>query len=195
MEGHKALQEAKIDGSTTVVLAALDTENKTECGSVKMNTVNLGDSAYMIIRPESSDSSSSTPGVTKLFRSVEAQHYFNCPFQTGWRYSPPKRAKENSHAVRHNDIVVLATDGVTDNLFDEEIISDCIKPYLRPDGELPGVKEAALCISAKAECTSYSKVVETPWTRAAVAAGYKREEEIGGKEDDITVIVAQVKTQ
>jgi hypothetical protein len=47
-----------------------------------------------------------------------------------------------------------------------------------------------LCISAKAEVVSYSKTIETPWTKGAVAAGHKREKEIGGKEDDITVIVA-----
>ena len=157
-----------------------------------MNTLNLGDSAYMILRPERGEAA-----VNKLFRSVSQQSRFNCPYQTGMRSSrpPSKLAKVNSHRVQHNDIVILATDGVTDNLFDEEIISECIRPYLRADGEFPRLKDAALCISAKAECTSYSKTVETPWTISAVADGRKREKEIGGKEDDITVIVAQVKFQ
>jgi|Transcript_3495 serine/threonine protein phosphatase PrpC len=74
MAGHKALADAKIDGSTTVVLASL--EDTKESDSVKMNTLNLGDSAYLLLRPEGGDS----PQVTKLFRSVEALHYFNCPF-------------------------------------------------------------------------------------------------------------------
>jgi len=46
---------------------------------------------------------------------------------------------------------------------------------------LPRVEDAALCISALAESTSYSNTIETPWTKAAVAAGKKREKEIGGK--------------
>lgn len=154
-----------------------------------MNTLNLGDSAYMILRPERG-----ATAVEKLFRSESQQHYFNCPYQTGMRYNPPsEEAKVDSHQVQHNDIIILATDGVTDNLFDEEIIRECVKPYLRADGELARLEDAALCISSKAESVSYSKTIETPWTVSAVADGQKREEEIGGKEDDITVIVAQVK--
>lgn len=96
-------------------------------------------------------------------------------------YNPPTKAFEDSHRVRHNDIVILATDGVTDNLFDEEIISECIRPHIRAGGELPRLEDAALCISAKAESISYSKTVETPWTVSAMADGRKREKEIGGK--------------
>ena len=46
-----------------------------------------------------------------------------------------------------------------------------------------------------AEAYSYSRIIESPWTVAAVAEGKNREEELGGKEDDITVIVAQIKTE
>ena len=41
-----------------------------------------------------------------------------------------------------------------------------------------------------AESISYSKTLETPWTKHAVAHGKDFEENLGGKEDDITVIVA-----
>ena len=41
-----------------------------------------------------------------------------------------------------------------------------------------------------AEVYSYSETFESPWTVAAVAEGKKREKELGGKQDDITVIVA-----
>ena len=70
--GQKALIDAKIDGSTTVVLARLDPE--TRFHSVNMRTLNLGDSAYMIVRPEKDG------GLDKVFRSEEQSHYFNCPF-------------------------------------------------------------------------------------------------------------------
>lgn len=92
-----------------------------------------------------------------------------------------KLSHVDSHIVKHNDIVILGTDGVHDNLFDEQIIKECIRPNLRANGELPRVEDAALCISALAESTSYSNTIETPWTKAAVAAGKKREKEIGGK--------------
>jgi len=41
-------------------------------------------------------------------------------------------ADERSHTVGHNDIVVLATDGILDNLFPEQI-KQCIKPRGYPD--------------------------------------------------------------
>ena len=109
------------------------------------------------------------------------------------RYKPPTAAQDFDHRVEHNDIVILGTDGVFDNLFDSQILSECIYPKIRPNGELPEPDDAALCISSLAEVTSYSKTIETPWTVNAMAAGYPREEELGGKVDDITVIVAQVK--
>ena len=109
------------------------------------------------------------------------------------RYKLPHAAQEREHQVQHNDIVMLASDGVVDNLFDEQILSQCIYPHVKPDGELPKPEDAALCISAYAESVSYSKTLTTPWTENAVAHGRKREKEIGGKEDDITVIVAQIK--
>ena len=39
-----------------------------------------------------------------------------------------KEVFPNDHYVQHNDIVVMASDGVTDNLFDDQIIDQCIKP-------------------------------------------------------------------
>ncbi len=93
----------------------------------------------------------------------------------------------------HNDIVVLATDGVTDNVFDEQIIDQCLKPHMQASGDLPKPEDAALCISSLAESISYSETIVTPWTENATAAGKDRKKNTGGKEDDITVIVAQVK--
>lgn len=84
----------------------------------------------------------------------------------------------------------MMTDGVSDNLFDDEILNECVYPKMGASGELPKPEDVALCISSLAEVTSYSKTKTTPWTENAVAHGRKREKEIGGKKDDITVIVA-----
>ena len=56
--------------------------------------------------------------------------------------------------MKHNDIIVLATDGVTDNLFDEQIINDCISPQLERTGDLLDLDEVALCIATLAEAKS-----------------------------------------
>ena len=50
-----------------------------------------------------------------------------------------------------------------------------------------------MCISALAESVSYSETMETPWTKHAVAHGKDYKENLGGKADDITVVVAQIK--
>ena len=60
-------------------------------------------------------------------------------------------------------------------------------------GDIPRPQDVALCISSLAEAISYSDTLETPWTVSAVAHGKRREKELGGKPDDITVVVAQVK--
>ena len=114
-----------------------------------MRALNYGDSAYMILRPNSDQT------LTKIHRSEELQHRFNCPFQCGMRYEPPTKAQDFDHRVEHNDIVILGTDGVFDNLFDQQIINECIYPKIRPNGELPEPDDAALCISTLAEATSY----------------------------------------
>ena len=56
--------------------------------------------------------------------------------------------------------------------------------------DIPKPDDVALCISSLAEVVSYSDNLVTPWTVSAVAAGRKRERELGGKPDDITVVVA-----
>ena len=81
-----------------------------------------------------------------------------------------KEVLPNDHEVQHNDIVVMATDGVSDNLFDEQI-EQCIKPHITNDCNLPKPEDAASCISMLAESISYSQTLETPWTKHAVAHG------------------------
>jgi len=78
----------------------------------------------MLLRPQVKGNQATV--LKKCFRSVE-QHdeIFECPYQCGIRYKFEDLEHEispNDHEVQHNDIVVMATDGVSDNLFDEQII-------------------------------------------------------------------------
>lgn len=102
-------------------------------------------------------------------------------------------ANELCHQTSHNDIVVLATDGVLDNLFPDQI-KECIKPKGNNfDMTEQGLKEAADCIATYADFLSYQKKWHSPWTVNSLAAGRPLKKAIGGKTDDITVIVSQVK--
>ena len=62
----KAQSRVKAKGSTTVTMAHLTQDSK-------LKTCNLGDSGYLVLRPEGEE-------IIKVFRSESQQHYFNCPF-------------------------------------------------------------------------------------------------------------------
>jgi protein phosphatase PTC7 len=75
----------------------------------------LGDSAYILLRPLDDK-------IEKVFRSATQQHRFNAPYQTGTEKAWPTRAFSTEHIVQNDDIVVMGSDGIFDNLFDEDII-------------------------------------------------------------------------
>ena len=162
-----------------------------------MHTLNLGDSVYMLLRPQVKGDKATV--MKKCFRSSEQlDEFYESPYQCGLRFKFEDLEHEvapNDHEVQHNDIVVMATDGVSDNLFDEQIIEECIQPLVTREGDLPRPEDATICISALAESVSYSQTMETPLLKHALTHGLDSHDKIGGKPDDITVIVAQVKLQ
>lgn len=187
-------------GSSTAVLAKLEPE--VSGITAKMPAMNMGDSAFMVCRPQADGS------IEKTFRSKEQTHRFNCPFQGGHKcplsrerccvnlclpkYTEKEDLQEEhfNMSVMHNDIVVMTTDGVTDNLYDHEIIDRCLKPFLGANGDVPRPEDAAVCIATHAELTSYEKTRHVPFTDHAIECKKKAEKYLGGKPDDITCIVA-----
>ena len=126
----------------------------------------------------------------------EAQTYsFDFPYQCGQNCELPYDAVDNEHEVKHNDIVVMGTDGLFDNLFEDQIIKNCIRPHAKFNGDLPRPQDASLCVSSLAEVIAYSETHVSPYTQSAIDHGQDKKENLGGKPDDITVIVAQVKLQ
>mmetsp|Transcript_9672 Transcript_9672/g.14718 ORF Transcript_9672/g.14718 Transcript_9672/m.14718 type:complete len:110 (-) Transcript_9672:17-346(-) len=99
----------------------------------------------------------------------------------------PLKCDLNEHAVQHQDIVVMGTDGLWDNLFEEDIKS-CLRPHFSRTSGLD-TSAASKCISTLAEAKSYDKTYDSPF---AVEAKKHEQDEPGGKEDDITVIVSEV---
>ncbi|KAI9141778.1 phosphatase 2C-like domain-containing protein, partial [Paraphysoderma sedebokerense] len=106
--GYQKLRNSGIlkGGSSTAVI--LDFNKKTG----QLSTANLGDSGYIIIRDG-----------RVAFKSVEMQHYFNCPYQLSLKPGDlPRNAYETTHQLVPNDIVIAATDGLFDNLYEEDIL-------------------------------------------------------------------------
>ena len=102
-------------GSSTAVLAKLDRNT--------LKTTNLGDSGYYVLRPDDDK-------VAQVFKSKEQQYSFNFPYQCGTGADLPYNAFDNQHEILENDIIVMASDGMLDNLYDEHVL-DCVKPLLK----------------------------------------------------------------
>lgn len=112
---YDAVNMATKQGSSTIVIVSIDKEKNVIYGA------NLGDSGYSIFRFDKEGQ------VKLLFETPVQQHRFNCPYQAGLRNGKPYFLKncgpdDYCHVVQHGDLVVLATDGILDNLYMRDII-------------------------------------------------------------------------
>jgi len=84
----------------------------------------------------------------------------------------------------------MGSDGIFDNLMEEDF-HVCLTPALnRSTKDIKNVQDTANCLSTLAEIKSYDPNYDSPFAQEARL--HKRNFR-GGKEDDITVIVAQIK--
>lgn len=155
-------------GGCTALLASLT-------GS-QLSVLNLGDSVLIVL---------SGKDASIKYRSKTQQHYFNCPFQLA-APKPSDLAKDASLdqvEVEQGDIVIAGTDGCFDNLFEHEIV-DLVKKSWSSEQPLDYM---AGVIASEALRLSLDVVRESPFTVES-----KKQRILGGKPDDITVIVSQV---
>lgn len=139
--------------------------------------VNLGDSGVLIIRDGS-----------KLFRTKEQQHFFNCPYQltsvteagmnSGDSITMGQNIQQN---LKLGDRVIMATDGLWDNM----TLSEILKVASRVDQ--PDVLAEQL--GDVAMDNSLDKDYISPFMQAAKKAGEKW---VGGKVDDITIVCLDI---
>lgn len=171
--GHKlpldmlnyAYERAKtIQGSSTACVLVL--KGKT------LLTNNVGDSGFMIIRDN------------KIFyRFKEQLHSFNYPFQLGTASTNvPSDAVDVSFEVQEGDIIILGSDGLFDNLFDSEIL-DIVNTS--------SMESVADVLCRTAYMKSQSVNLETPFRKSACELGLV-DSPLGGKLDDITIVVSRV---
>jgi len=120
-KSYKQLLENKkcLIGSSTACIIALHKEKRI------LHTANLGDSGFVVIRKNAI-----------VHRSEEQQHYFNSPFQLAIHPSTqdprliadsPDIASVTAFSVEENDFIVIATDGLWDNLPDATIVEEIRK--------------------------------------------------------------------
>jgi len=167
---EKAYISTKARGSSTACIITLKDQG--------IHAVNLVDSGFVVVRD----------GRTVL-RSPSQQHDFNFTYQleSGGGSDLPSSAQVFHFPVAPGDVIVAGTDGLFDNLYNNEIsgvIVEALRVGLEP-------QIAAQKIAALARQRATDKNRQSPFASAAQEAGYRY---YGGKLDDITVVVSYVKS-
>lgn len=124
------IKQLNITGSTTACLVSMNQQAKV------LTVSNLGDSGAVIFRPKNT-----SPFFDILFETIPMCHRFNAPFQLGHylevdpsnssivtdhQYDEPASATCSYIPIQQNDIILLGTDGLFDNVFMHEI-TDILK--------------------------------------------------------------------
>jgi|TARA_B110000977_G_scaffold154048_1_gene195728 protein phosphatase PTC7 len=159
----QAAQEAtKLPGASTMVVV--------ECVGTKIVGANLGDSGIRVVR-----------GGAIVFASKAQEHYFNCPFQLG--YEPlsadtdvAEDADEFEFTVKPGDLVVAGSDGLFDNVFDDEIafVVTAAVASVAGAGALSAARCAAEQLALVARKHAEDPLFESPYAVEAAA------EKVGG---------------
>lgn len=152
-----------------------------------LSALNVGDSGFRIFRPPRRPAGPLALALTRA--SASQQHYFNCPFQLGsGSGDSPSDGDTYVDTVAAGDIVVMATDGVLDNLFDEELAAVLAYGLAQPH---PASSAEALAadIARIARELSFRTGGRSPFSVAAEEEGM---DVPGGKVDDVTVICIKV---
>ncbi|KAJ4980954.1 hypothetical protein NE237_031791 [Protea cynaroides] len=166
----EAYSNTKALGSSTACIVALKDDN---C----LHFANVGDSGFLLIR-----------GDRVIYKSQPQQRGFNCPFQLGnnVKSDRPSSAFEFRVEIMDGDIIVAGTDGLFDNLYEDNIMV-AMKKVTDRVGMYP--YWVARMIAEDARIISKDKDIPSPFSLASKKAGYTHS---GGKIDDITVLVAHV---
>ncbi|KAL3630315.1 hypothetical protein CASFOL_023299 [Castilleja foliolosa] len=165
---EKAHAATRAMGSSTACIVALKNQD--------LHAINLGDSGFIVIRDG-----------CLLFESPVQQHGFNYTYQLarGNEGDLPGSGQVFKIPVVPGDIVVAGSDGLFDNLYNNEItaiVADAVKQGLSPDATAKKIADSARARALDRKCRS-------PFAAAALEAGYAF---YGGKLDDLTVVVSFV---
>lgn len=181
----------KLEGSCTALIGQLT-------GSM-VDILNLGDSGVILLRPAlrtppGSDQPLLFPRV--VFRSSDQTHYFNCPYQLGSGGAPQEVPDLIRVRVRPGDLVIAATDGVFDNLFDHQVqaivarhLGNAWRGGTEVHSLLHGLAQSIAKQAQRIGQQEDNKDIITPFALAAHSEGLTFR---GGKLDDTTIVIGMV---
>ena len=201
-------------GSCTIALAALQQHSSAAGGMPSLHIASLGDCGVRVIRDGSI-----------VFSSEVQEHRFNQPYQLGSPQHHPEGTMSEPEdcfvydvAVQRGDTVILASDGLFDNLFDSELEAVVAEQqssssssssgdtthseYQRNDKEGVMLIERAQALAEKLAAAAAENSTSTTYVSPFAKEKHERTvpEELkavvrqprGGKPDDVTVVAAFV---
>jgi len=176
------LAEIEIKGSTTACMLFVSPDGRVG------HFLNIGDSGFHIFRP----SADGTRAMQLFAKSEIQQHEFNYPYQlSSWvanvaKRDLPKDGERYVHELQAGDIILLSSDGVLDNLFDEQIAT------ILDGWRGASADDIAAVIAKRARECSLGDTEVTPWTVSLAEERGTAEVETRGKVDDVTVLAVKV---
>ncbi|GMJ12936.1 hypothetical protein HRI_004962800 [Hibiscus trionum] len=162
---NRAAANTQSCGSSTVLVAYFDDR--------ALHVANIGDSGFMIIR---------NGAVFK--RSSPMLHELSFPVQIEKGDHPSDFVEVYRIDLDENDVIITATDGLFDNLYEKDIASIVFKSL--QENSRP--QEIAELLATRAQEVGQLSLVRSPLSDKVQAAGYVGYR--GGKLDDVTVIVS-----
>ncbi|EDV90793.1 protein phosphatase PTC7 homolog fig [Drosophila grimshawi] len=182
IDGYHRLKEhaTNVWGSSTACLVSL---HRSDC---TLHSANLGDSGFLVLRHGK-----------VLHRSDEQLHVFNTPYQlsvppTSQMHKvlsdQPEEAICTQLGLQQGDLVLVATDGLFDNVVESELVQQL--QQLHGETRVEKVQLAANRLVDLAKRLSLRTDYQSPFALRAKANNMNYG--AGGKPDDITVILASV---
>jgi protein phosphatase PTC7 len=179
-------KQVKAGGSTACVITV---------ANGKLNTANLGDSGFMILRPY--EGYPCEYGI--FYKSPEQQLYFNCPKQLSiippetpnarnYVQTNPKEADLCEFDVKDGDLIICATDGLFDNLYNHQILQEVSMTCQNTKENFQMELAKNLVLRAR-KVAMDRNTWQTPFSDNAYRSGVPHH---GGKPDDITVVVSSI---
>lgn len=112
----------KLQGSSTICAA--------EVHGRKLRGLNVGDSALVVMREG-----------REVFATRDQQHEFNYPYQVGYKeHGDLAHAQEFSFDLIEGDVVLLASDGLWDNVYRKDI-AHIVRQHVTHPGDVPSLIE------------------------------------------------------